>query len=131
MICEDGRNKGLQAVGFERGHWVKDGRKVGETKAQVLEQMRDVLREDPDFKVCLALLQGEFADEDVAFAEGRCCFEMDYLSKFWCSLAFVEQYWNVAKQVTREECDYTITALKFVFPVALARPCHTSRCAAS
>jgi len=74
-------------------------------------------------------LEEEFANEDVPHAAGRCCFEMDYLSKFWCSLAFVEQYWNVAKQATREKCDYTITTLKAVFPVALATACdHEQMC---
>jgi len=35
--------------------------------------MRDVLRENPDFEMRQVLLQEDFADEDVAFAEGRCC----------------------------------------------------------
>jgi hypothetical protein len=36
---------------------------------------------------------------------------------------FMLQYWAGVKAVTRQQCDYTITGLKVVFPVALATVC--------
>ena len=37
------------------------------------------------------------------------------------------QYWADVKAVTRQQCDYTITGLKAVFPVALATACPIGR----
>ena len=37
------------------------------------------------------------------------------------------QYWSDVKAVTRQQCDYTITGLKAVFPVALATACPPHR----
>ena len=65
---------------------------------------------------------------DTRISEGRQCeFEVALLSKFWCTLAFVEQYWNDVKRVTREQCDYTMPRLKAVFPVALATACPVTQ----
>ena len=37
------------------------------------------------------------------------------------------QDWADVKAVTRQQCDYTITGLKAVFPVALATACPIGR----
>ena len=91
-------NKGLQTVGAERGHWDKDGFVPGGTKVLTLDEMRDVLRKDPDFAVCLTILERTFETfplemqelpwlRDVPALE----FSVSYLAKFWCSLAWIEQ----------------------------------------
>ena len=46
-----------------------------------------------------------------------------YLAKFWCTLAWIEQYWNDAKAWTRRRYDYTLPKLKAEFPVALDTAC--------
>lgn len=89
------QNKGLRTVGMERGHWDKDGKIEGRTKALSLEEMRAVLRKDPDFARCPTILEQTFAD----FAATSCTFSVSYLAKFWCTLAWIEQYWNDCKQV--------------------------------
>ena len=89
-------NKGLRTVGFERGHWDVAGKVAGKPKACTLEEMKDVLHKDPDFAHNPTILQQTFAD----FQRGVCEFSMSYLAKFWCTLAWIEQYWNDCKQVT-------------------------------
>jgi hypothetical protein len=88
-------NKGLRTVGFERGHWDAAGRVPAQPKALSLEEMRNVLRKDPDFAKNPTILQQTFAD----FESQYCKFSMSYLAKFWCTLAWIEQYWNDCKQV--------------------------------
>jgi hypothetical protein len=129
VIGPDGTplNKGCLTIGLERGHWDELGRRTDSAtvkpgKALALDEMRDILRKDPDFASCPTILQDTFSSFD-----GECLFSMSYLAKFWCSLAWIEQYWNDCKQVTREQCDYTITGLKAVFPIALASACPISR----
>jgi len=51
-------SKGLQTVGAERGHWDKDGMVNGRVKVLTLDEMRDVLRRDPDFAICLTHRRG-------------------------------------------------------------------------
>ena len=127
MIVEhSGQNKGLQRVGYERNYWGEDGKLPGASKALTLAQMRDILRKDDDFAYCMTILQEKIA-EFQARDERVCDFEMGYLSKFWCILAWIEQYWNDCKRVTRQQCDYTITGLKAVFPVALATACPVTQ----
>ena len=52
-----------------------------------------------------------------------------YLAKFWCTLAWIEQYWNDAKAWTRKLCDYTVPKLKADFPVALDTAAQSPRSA--
>jgi hypothetical protein len=117
-------NKGLQTVGFERGHWNKDGRVGGQGKVLTLEEMRTILRKDPDFQYCPTILENSFTGFRPVFCGG---FSMSYLAKFWCTLAWIEQYWNDVKLYCRERCDYTMTGLKEHFPVALACACPPYR----
>lgn len=117
-------NKGLQTIGFERGHWDKDGKVLGKLKSLTLEEMRDVLRGDPDFAYCPTILEEAVADFVCEFCGG---FSMSYLAKFWCSLAWIEQYWNDVKEDTRQKCDYTMPNLKKTFPAALATACPPHR----
>ena len=129
MTTTDGENKGLLTVGFERGYWDKDGKVAGGTKKLSLEDMSQQLSKDPDFKYCPTIIEDTVKDfNDRRVAEGRTCeFEVAVLSKFWCTLAFIEQYWNDVKQVTRERCDLTMPTLKAVFPVALATACPVTQ----
>ena len=91
-------NKGLQTVGVERGHWDKDGMVQGREKALTLDEMRDVLRQDPDFAVCLTILERTFETfpleiQELPWLSGCPAleFSVSYLAKFWCSLAWIEQ----------------------------------------
>jgi len=149
-------DKGLQTVGAERDRWDKDRVVTGQDKALTLDEMRDILRKDPDFAVCLTILERTFETFPLEMQELpwlRDCpaleFSVSYLAKFWCSLAWIEQvrfnfpftisfyiifnvsilaqYWADVKAVTRQQCDYTITGLKAVFPVALATACPPIR----
>ena len=52
-----------------------------------------------------------------------------YLAKFWCTLAWIEQYWNGAKAWTRKLCDYTAPKLKADFPVPLDTAAQSPRSA--
>ena len=117
-------NKGLQTIGFERGHWDKDGKITGKAKSLTLAEMRDVLRRDPDFASCPTILESAFKDFPVVFSGG---FSMSYLAKFWCTLAWIEQYWNDVKEATRQKCDYTMPGLKVEFPIALRTACPSLR----
>ena len=100
VLDEDGLpvNKGLQTVGAERGHWDKEGKVGGQGKALTLEEMRDVLRKDPDFAYCPTILERTFESfpeemRGLPWLQGVPPLEysMDYLAKFWCSLAWIEQ----------------------------------------
>ncbi len=91
-------SKGLQTVGAERGHWDKDGMVNGRVKVLTLDEMRDVLRRDPDFAICPTILERTFETfplemQDLPWL--RDCpaleFSASYLAKFWCSLAWIEQ----------------------------------------
>jgi hypothetical protein len=44
------------------------------------------------------------------------------MPKLWCSLAWIEQYWNDYKLVTIEQCDNTITTSRPRFPSLWQRP---------
>jgi len=129
MTTASGANKGLQSVGHERGYWDASGKVEGASKALTLEEMKTKLKGDPDFKYCPTILEDTVKHyNDTRKSEGRHCeFEVALLSKFWCTLAFVEQYWNDVKRVTREQCDYTMPRLKAVFPVALATACPVTQ----
>ena len=100
VLDDDGNaiNKGLLTVGAERGHWDKDGMVQGRVKALTLDEMRDVLRQDPDFAVCQTILERTFETFPLEMQELpwlRGCppldFSVSYLAKFWCSLAWIEQ----------------------------------------
>jgi hypothetical protein len=94
----------------------------------LLDAMHDKLREDPDFKRCPTILEDNLkAYNERPVASRVCRFEMTYLPKFWCSLAWIEQYWNDCKRMTREQCDYTMPTLKATFPVALETACPVTQ----
>ena len=70
----------------------------GRVKALTLDEMRDVLRQDPDFAVCQTILERTFETFPLEMQELpwlRGCppldFSVSYLAKFWCSLAWIEQ----------------------------------------
>ena len=106
----------------------EDGKPVVGGKMLLLDAMHDKLREDPDFKRCPTILEDNLkAYNERPVASRVCRFEMTYLPKFWCSLAWIEQYWNDCKRVTREQCDYTMPTLKATFPVALETACPVTQ----
>ena len=88
-------NKGLQTIGFERGHWDENGGALFEitTKAQ----MEQVLSADDNFSHLKSILEYLFDRTD----------GVHYLlnSNFWCNLQWVEQYWNDTKRDTRQKCN--------------------------
>jgi hypothetical protein len=143
MVLADGTNKGLRRVGFERGYWDEEGKVVAggfsplhddgspwpSNKALLLDDVRTRLRQDADFERPPTLLEDTMgAYNDARATSGRAChFHMAYLPKFWCSLAWIEQYWNDCKRVTREQCDYTVPTLKATFPAALENACPVTQ----
>jgi hypothetical protein len=90
--------------------------------ALTLEMMRARLRQDVDFKRVPTLLEEKVAEMN-ARPDRACFFESHYLPKFWCLLAWIEQYWTDSKRLTCEQCDYTLPTLRATFPVALATAC--------
>jgi hypothetical protein len=87
--------------------------------ALTLEMMRARLRQDVDFKRVPTLLEEKVAEMN-ARPDRACFFESHYLPKFWCLLAWIEQYWTDSKRLTCEQCDFTLPTLRATFPVALA-----------
>jgi hypothetical protein len=90
--------------------------------ALTLEMMRARLRQDVDFKRVPTLLEEKVAEMN-ARPDRACFFESHYLPKFWCLLAWIEQYWTDSKRLTCEQCDYTLPTLRATFLVALATAC--------
>ena len=80
--------------------------------------MQYILSQDDDFRYCKSILE-EFYDHEQGF-------HMMYLPKFWCNFAWVENYWNDVKRVTREQCDFTLPNLKRAFTLALQSACPPS-----
>ena len=81
--------------------------------------MRAILGRDPDFANVKCIIE--------EFYDGQEGFEWLLNAKFWCNLAWVENYWNDAKRDTRTLCDYTIPTLKKNFPIALRTSVPPSR----
>jgi hypothetical protein len=127
-------NKGLLRIGNERGHWDMEGRIMLPTfgplhrlpgggdlrlepqmKKLQKPEMADFLAQDPDFERCKSILE--------EFYDGESGFHYVLLPKFWCNFAWVENYWNDCKRITREQCDYTLPNLKRTFPLALETAC--------
>jgi hypothetical protein len=78
-------------------------------------EMADFLAQDPDFERCKSILE--------EYYDGESGFHYLLLPKFWCNFAWVENYWNDCKRITREQCDYTLPNLKRTFPLALETAC--------
>ena len=82
-------NKGLQTVGAERGHGDKDGMEQGREKALTFDEMRDILRKDPDFAICQTILERTFETfpleiQELPWLSGCTAleFSVSYLAKF-------------------------------------------------
>ena len=114
-------NKGMTTIGNERGHWDETGRlwngtmDEGTGKVLTNPQMIEILAQDDDFKHTPSILEELFAEQPA--------FYFILNAKFWCSLQWVEQYWNDTKRDTREKCDYTVPTLKKQFPKSLREAC--------
>ena len=132
LVNNENENKGVQTIGYERGHWGADGKRPpsadgtrpADTKPLTLEAMREILARDPDFAYCPSILEDTVKEFNT---NSTVEFDVFYLAKFWCPLAFIEQFWCDVKRLTRELCDGTITGLKRTFPIALHTACPRDR----
>ena len=121
-------NKGMTTIGNERGHWDETGRlwngtmDEGTGKVLTNPQMIEILAQDDDFKHTPSILEELFAEQPA--------FYFILNAKFWCSLQWVEQYWNDTKRDTREKCDYTVPTLKKNSSQSpFGRPARSGTCA--
>lgn len=94
--------------------------------ALTLEMMRARLRQDVDFKRVPTLLEEKVAEMN-ARPDRACFFESHYLPKFWCLLAWIEQYWTDSKRLTCEQCDYTFPPSRPRSPSLWHRPARSRK----
>ena len=128
LVTPENKNKGVQRIGAERGHWDADGKRPASSdgsrpadkKSLNLDVMRSILALDDDFSYCPTILEDTVRQFNKT---SKAEFDVFYLAKFWCVLAFIEQFWCDVKRVTRQKCDGTITGLKVHFPEALRTGC--------
>lgn len=114
MITTEGVPKGLKQVLLERGLWID--RLPKDCKAKFAVGLNPDccalhrLGGQPDFKAQKSILY-----EALAKTRHIC----DFLPKFHCELAPIENYWGHAKRYTRANCNYSILALRRTVPVSL------------
>jgi len=114
MVDEHGIPKGLKQVLMERGLWVEKMPK--DCKAKFAVGL------NPE---CCALhrlgAQSDFkAQKSILYeAIDKTCHICDFLPKFHCELAPIENYWGYAKKYTRATCDYSIISLRMTVPLSL------------
>ena len=84
-----GRRRQPHTIGAERGNWDKDGMVQGREKALTLDEMRDILRKEPDFAICQTILERTFETFPLEMQElpwlSVCTaleFSISYLAKF-------------------------------------------------
>jgi hypothetical protein len=114
MVDEHGIPKGLKQVLMERGLWVEKMPKDCKAKFAVgLNPECCALHRlgaQPDFK----------AQKSIPYeAIDKTCHICDFLPKFHCELAPIENYWGYAKKYTRATCDYSIISLRMTVPLSL------------
>ena len=114
MINGEGVPKGLKQVLLERGLWIEKLPKACKAKFAVdLNPECCALHRlggQPDFKEQELILY-----EAIAKTRHIC----DFLPKFHCELAPIENFWGYAKRYTRANCDYSILALRKTVPLSL------------
>ena len=103
FVHEDQRMKGLRTIVKERGGTCP--------KKMTLQEMRDLLNEQPDFQE-----QKEWLSETVTSSKKH---SIDYFPKYHCELSPIEKVWGVSKRYTRGECDFTLASLRIVVPQSL------------
>ena len=114
MINYEGAPKGLKQVLLERGLWIDKLPK--DCKAKFAVGVNPAccalhrLGAQPDFKAQKSILY-----EAIAKTNHMC----DFLPKFHCKLAPIENFWGHAKRYTRANCDYSILALRSTVPRSL------------
>lgn len=114
MVNGEGVPKGLKQVLHERGLWIEKLPKDCKAKFAVGLNPECCalhrLGSQPDFKAQKSILY-----EALAKTRHIC----DFLPKFHCELAPIENYWGHAKRYTRANCDYSIVALRKTVPESL------------
>ena len=114
MVLEDGSPKGLRQVLTERNLWIDNLKKYckgtpvprGDPTCCAIHRMAA----QPDFKSQKSILY-----EALSKTRHIC----EFLPKFHCELAPIENFWGFTKSFTRQHCDYSIQSLRIAVPDAL------------
>ncbi len=101
LVKADGTPKGAAMILEERGI---------NTSTLILDQMREILANHPDFK-------GEINALDKMVRENG--HTPLFLPKFHCELNGIERVWGHSKRITRSLCDYTLVSLRENVPHSL------------
>jgi hypothetical protein len=106
--------KGLKKILLEREMWIEKLPKHCGAKFAVGSNPECCaihrLGAQPDFRAQKSILYE---------AIGKTRHICDFLPKFHCELAPIENFWGYAKKHTRSNCDYSIVALRKVVPLSL------------
>ena len=94
--------KGLKKILSERGLWIKNSRNNA-----VPSLLSDQIQRAVKYTVLVPSRTSE---------PSHIC---DFLPKFHCELAPIENFWGYAKKYTRSNCDYSIVALRKAVPLSL------------
>ncbi|GBC53648.1 uncharacterized protein OCT59_004152 [Rhizophagus irregularis] len=114
MYLSDGHPKGIKLVLEERGLWKKGLKRIcSECKIHLPTKNNccavRILFFQLDFAAQRPLIQEIIEDQG---------HKIIFYPKFHCELNFIEQFWNAAKQFTRNNCDYTFKGLEKMVPDA-------------
>lgn len=111
---EDNVPKGLKKILLERNLWVEKLPKHCGAKFAVGMMPACCaihrLGAQPDFRAQKSILYE---------AIGKTRHICDFLPKFHCELAPIENFWGYSKKYTRSNCDYSIVALRKTVPLSL------------
>ena len=111
---EDNVPKGLKKVLLERELWIEKLPKHCGAKFAIESNPACCaihrLGAQPDFRAQKSILYE---------AIDKTCHICDFLPKFHCELAPIENFWGYAKKHTRSNCDYSIIALRKTVPHSL------------
>mmetsp|Transcript_24550 Transcript_24550/g.36028 ORF Transcript_24550/g.36028 Transcript_24550/m.36028 type:complete len:238 (-) Transcript_24550:1216-1929(-) len=114
MVGNDSKPKGLKLVLEERNLWLNGLRQKCKLNPPTVPTPTCCachrLGAQPDFQNQKSILY------EALEGTGHFC---DFLPKFHCELAPIENYWGFAKQWTRSRCDYSIQALRKTVPKSL------------
>ncbi len=114
MVNDDGSQKGLRSLLFERGLIDETNRLVGGPPDQgplLKDGMADLLAKQPDFAEQLEWLQ------QIVKENGQL---IDYYPKYHCELNWIERRWGWMKRYTREHCDFTLAGMRRIIAEAEA-----------
>lgn len=72
---------------------------------------RQLISNQPDFQAQVGMLM------EVIQSQSH---RVDFFPPFHCELNWIEYYWGMAKRYSRDNCEYSIDALRQTIPAALA-----------